>query len=149
MKATSLSVWSMYLSDAQQNVDDINGVREAMKNAKGPGNFRNLFLYSPGGKKDGIQVIPISEVSARDDFFNIKNVSRDDVLAAHRVPPQLLGIVPSNTGGFGAVLPAAQVFARNEVKPLMDRFRELNDWMGEEVVRFDPYVVEVATSNAG
>jgi capsid portal protein len=53
-------------------------------------------------------------------------VSRDDVLAAHRIPPQLLGIVPSNTGGFGAVLPAAQVFARNEIRPLQERFREIN-----------------------
>jgi capsid portal protein len=36
-------------------------------------------------------------------------VSRDGVLAAHRIPPQLLGIVPSNTGGFGAVLPAGLI----------------------------------------
>jgi capsid portal protein len=85
--------------------------------------------------------VPLSEVAARDDFFNIKNVSRDDALAAHRIPPQLLGIVPSNTGGFGAVLPAAQVFARNEIKPLQERFREINDWLGEEVVRFVAYEV--------
>lgn len=49
-----------------------------MRNAKGPGNFRNIFFYSPNGKKDGVQVIPISEVAARDDFFNIKNVTRDE-----------------------------------------------------------------------
>lgn len=30
--------------------------------------------------------------------FNIKNVSRDDVLVAHRVPPRLKGLVPSNSG---------------------------------------------------
>ncbi|MBB6244156.1 hypothetical protein [Rhodanobacter sp. MP1X3] len=40
--------------------------------SKGPGNFRNLFLYAPGGKKDGTQMIPISEVAAKDEFFNIK-----------------------------------------------------------------------------
>ena len=113
----------------------------AQQSSKGPGNFRNLFMYSPNGKKDGVQLIPVSDVSAKDEFFSIKNVSRDDVLAAHRIPPQLLGIVPSNTGGFGAVLPAAQVFARNEILPLQERFRELNDWLGQEVVRFIPYVV--------
>ena len=48
-----------------------------------------------------MQLIPISEVAARDEFFNIKNVSRDDVLAAHRVPPQSLGIVSTNNGGLG------------------------------------------------
>jgi PBSX family phage portal protein len=131
----------LYVSDPAQQQADIDAMREALKNSKGPGNFRNLFLYSPNGKKDGIQLIPVSDVSAKDEFFSIKNVSRDDVLAAHRVPPQLMGIVPSNTGGFGAVLPAAQVFARNEIQPLQERFLELNQWMGEEVVRFVPYVV--------
>ena len=60
-------------------------------------------MYSPNGKKDGIQIIPLSEVAAKDEFLNIKNVSRDDMLAAHRVPPQLMGIIPTNTGGFGDV----------------------------------------------
>lgn len=134
----------LYISDAQQEQGDVDNIRKALKEAKGPGNFRNLFLYSPNGKKDGVQVIPVSEVAARDDFFNIKNVSRDDVLAAHRIPPQLMGIVPSNTGGFGAVLPAARVFARNELQPLQQRLATLNDWLGEEVVRFEPYVIDGA-----
>lgn len=56
-----------------------------MKSAKGPGNFRNLFMYSPNGKKDGIQIIQLSEVAAKDEFLNIKNVSRDEMIAAHRV----------------------------------------------------------------
>jgi len=132
----------LYINDAQQQQEDVDNIRTALKEAKGPGNFRNLFLYSPNGKKDGVQVIPVSEVAAKDDFFNIKNVSRDDVLAAHRIPPQLMGIVPSNTGGFGAVLPAAQVFARNELLPLQQRLQTLNDWLGEEVLTFTPYVIE-------
>lgn len=65
-------------------------------------------------------------MAAKDEFFNIKNVSRDDLLAAHRIPPQLVGVVPGNTGGFGAVVPAAEVFARNEIVPLQSRFRELD-----------------------
>ncbi len=132
----------LYINDATQDQADIDNIRQALRDSKGPGNFRNLFLYAPNGKKDGVQLIPVSEVAARDDFFNIKNVSRDDVLAAHRIPPQLMGIVPSNTGGFGAVLPAARVFARNELVPLQQRLAAINDWLGEEVVRFEPYVIE-------
>ena len=139
----------LYISDAAQSQGDIDGIREALKQSKGPGNFRNLFLYSPNGKKDGIQLIPVSEVAAKDDFFNIKNVSRDDVLAAHRIPPQLLGIVPSNTGGFGAIVPAAQVFATNEIEPLQARFLALNDWLGEEVVQFEKYEVTVSPTAPG
>jgi capsid portal protein len=73
------------------------------------------------------------------EFFNIKSVTRDDQLAAHRVPPQLMGILPNNAGGFGAVEPAARVFARNELVPLQAQFEAINEWAGVEVVRFAPY----------
>jgi capsid portal protein len=53
-----------------------------------------------------------------------------------------MGIIPSNTGGFGDVEKAALVFARNEVKPLQDRLLAINDWLGEEVVRFAPYTLD-------
>jgi PBSX family phage portal protein len=126
----------LYLSDAQVSTADADALREALKGAKGPGNFRNLFLHAPGGKADGLKLIPVSEVAAKDDFAAIKNVSKDDVLAAHRVPPGLLGIVPTNAGGFGNAPDALAVFVENEILPLMQRFRELNDWAGEELVQF-------------
>jgi len=129
----------LYLTDPAGNQQDIDDLRAAMRQSKGPGNFRNLFMYMPNGKKDGLQVIPISEVTAKDEFWNIKNVTRDDVLAAHRVPPQLLGIVPSNSGGFGSVAAAADVFFLNEIGPLQTTFLALNERCGEEVVRFAPY----------
>jgi len=129
----------MYVTDPAQNQEDVDAMRKAMKSTKGPGNFRNLFMYSPSGKKDGIQIIPLSEVAAKDEFLNIKNVSRDDMLAAHRVPPQMMGIIPNNTGGFGDVEKASRVFVRNELIPLQKRFEELNFWLGEDVIRFEPY----------
>lgn len=131
----------LYISDPSQSEDDINAIRDALRNAKGPGNFRNLFLYSPNGKEKGVQVIPVSDVAAKDEFTGIKNASRDDILAAHRVPPQLLGMVPNNTGGFGSPEQAARVFVVNELQPLQERFRAVNDWIGEEVVRFGEYAL--------
>lgn len=132
----------MYMTDAAQNQEDVNNIRSAMKSAKGPGNFRNLFMYSPNGKKDGIQIIPLSEVAAKDEFLNIKNVSRDDMLGAHRVPPQMMGIMPNNVGGFGDVEKASRVFVRNELLPLQKRFEELNEWAGEEIIKFAPYSLD-------
>ncbi len=129
----------LYMTDTAQTEGDIDALRTAPRSSKGPGNFRNLFMYAPGGHKDGLQLIPVSEVAAKDEFTGIKNITRDDQLAAHRVPPQLLGVVPNNTGGFGDAGKAAQVFWINEIRPLQERFRELNDWMGEEVERFNPY----------
>jgi len=127
----------LYINDTVHDEQDISKISDAMKQSKGPGNFRNLLVYAPGGKKDGLQVIPISEVAAKDDFGSIKNVSRDDQLAALRVPPQLLGIVPANAGGFGSSREATQTWTDNELLPLQARFTALNDWLGEEVIRFD------------
>ncbi len=132
----------MYMTDPAQSQQDVDNIRSAMKSAKGPGNFRNLFMYSPNGKKDGIQIIPLSEVAAKDEFLNIKNVSRDDMLAVHRVPPQLMGIIPNNTGGFGDIEKASRVFVRNELIPLQARMKELNDWLGEDVISFSTYILD-------
>jgi len=59
-------------------------------------------------------------------------VSRDDMMAAHRVPPQMMGIMPSNVGGFGDVEKASTVFVRNELNPLQQRIREVNIWIGDQ-----------------
>jgi len=46
------------------------------------------------------------------------------MLAVHRVPPQLMGIMPSNVGGFGYVEKASKVFVRNELMPQQKHFEE-------------------------
>jgi len=128
-----------YLSETSMTDADTDAIRKALRDAQGKGNFRNLFLHAPGGKKDGVQIIPISEVAAKDEFLNIKNVTRDDILAAHRVPPQLLGVIPQTAGGFGDVRTANDVFFANEIEPLMERLKEVNEMLGQEVVRFSEY----------
>lgn len=128
-----------YISEATMDNVDIDKIRESLRQARGQGNFRNLFLHVPGGKKDGVQIIPISEVAAKDEFLNIKNVTRDDVLAAHRAPPQLLGVIPQNNGGFGDVRTANDTFFQNEIEPLMMRCREVNTWAGRTIVDFTDY----------
>lgn len=131
----------LYMTDAMQNEEDIDSLRKALKDSKGPGNFRNLLLYAPGGNKDGIKLMPVSEVAAKDEFLNVKNVSRGDQLASHRVPPQLMGLVPDNTGGFGDAAIAAEVFDANEIESMKAIFMSLNDWAGEQIVRFKPYAL--------
>ncbi|HCG1298415.1 TPA: phage portal protein [Pseudomonas aeruginosa] len=126
----------LYMTDAAQNEEDIDALRTALKTAKGPGNFRNLFVYAPNGKKEGIQLIPVSEVAAKDEFGSIKNISRDDRLAGLRVYPQLMGVVPQNAGGFGSISDAAAVWASLELEPMQARLQQVNELIGEEVVRF-------------
>ena len=110
-----------------------------MKAAQREGNFKNVFLRSPNGNPDGIKLMPISEVAAKDEFLNIKNVSAQDMLSIHRVPPSLMGIVPTAAGGLGDARTAAEVFAANEITPLQMMFIEVNERLGEEVFKFKPY----------
>lgn len=128
----------LYMSDSQMNQEDVDSLRQALKNSRGPGNFRNLFIHSPNGQKDGVKLIPVSEVAAKDEFTGIKGVTRDDMLASLRVPPQLLGIVPQNSGGFGSIRDAAQVWEELELVPLQARIAVLNEWVGSDVVNFRP-----------
>ncbi|MDP3637340.1 MAG: hypothetical protein Q8R51_08150, partial [Azonexus sp.] len=53
------------------------------------------------------------------------------------------------TGGFGDVEKAAAVFAANEITPLQERMKEVNDWLGVEVIKFRPYELAKGASEAG
>lgn len=116
------------------NEGDIEDLKDALRRSKGPGNFKNLVIRARNGKPDGIKILPVAEVAAKDEFLGIKNTTRDDVLAAHRVPPQLLGIVPTNAGGFGKVSEAADSFFELEIQPIMREIETINDWLGDEAV---------------
>ncbi|GLS13581.1 phage portal protein [Hydrogenophaga electricum] len=129
----------LYITDPLHEQVDVDQLKEKMAQSKGPGNFRNLLLYAPGGKGEGkgIQLIHTSEAAAKDEFLRIKSVSRDDVLAAHRVPPQLIGLVPETNGGFGSAKEAMGVFYELEVVPLAQKFDAVNAWFGDEVISFE------------
>ena len=131
-----------YATDAQINEDDWETLKQNMREAKGGGNFKNMYLRSVNGSKDGIQLIPISEVAAKDEFLNIKSVSADDMLAIHRVPPKLMGIVPKSAGSLGDAITDAKVFAVNEVQPIQRDMLALNDMFGLPVLEFEPYQIE-------
>jgi capsid portal protein len=78
----------------------------------------------------------VSEVAAKDEFNSIKNQTRDDVLASLRIPPQLMGIVPQNAGGFGSIREATEIWIANELEPTQTRLLQVNDWVGEDVLKF-------------
>lgn len=131
----------VYLTDPVANNADVEKLKRSLKEARGNGAFKNLFVYAAGGKKDGLQILPFSQIAAKDEFTGIKDATRDDMLAIHRVPPQLMGVMPGNVGGFGDVEKAAQVFSVNELLPIQETLKELNSWLGIEVIRFNEYAL--------
>lgn len=67
-----------------QSAIDVESLREAMRNSKGLGNFKNLFFYAPCGKPNSNKILSLSEVATKDDFFNIKKASVADLMDAYR-----------------------------------------------------------------
>ncbi len=128
-----------HLTDTIINQETADELSKALKSSKGVGNFKNLFIYTPGGKKDGLQIHPIADVAAKDEFLNVKNITRDELLAAHRVPPQLIGIIPQNSGGFGKVSEALDAFFEIEIVPIMQRMLRMNEWFGTRILEYRNY----------
>lgn len=119
--------------------DSVDGLEEQMLASKGVGNFKNLFMHLPGSKPDDVKIMPVGDIATKDDYWNIKISSRNDVLAQHRVPLVLLSIMPETNGGLGKPQDAAVVFATNEVAPLHLVFDEINEFAGETVIDFQDY----------
>ena len=129
----------LHMTDALQSQEDVDALEDALENSKGAGNFKNLLLYTPGGREKGVNVIPLAEVAAKDEFYNIKIASRDDQLAGHRMPPQLMGVVPQNAGGFGDIEKAAKVFYYNEIVYYQNLLKQINERLGIEIIQFKDY----------
>lgn len=106
--------------------------------------FGNVVIHDPAagsGTNSGekIKLIPISDSKNKDDFEQVQQVTLETVLAAHRWPPQLMGIVPKNASGFGSVTDAAQVAFVNEILPLHRKLAAINRHAGRELIRFKGY----------
>lgn len=126
-----------YSSSAYLDIDDESALRTAMKESKGVGNFRNLFLHIPNGREKDIQILPVGDFSTKDELEKIKNISRDDIIAAHRIPPALANIIPSVAGGLGDIEKADAVYVQNEIEPLREDLGVVNDDLPEHLrVRF-------------
>lgn len=123
---------------------DSAALKGALEGIRGENAFRNIFVHTqpngPNGEK-ALQILPFSQIATRDEFLHVKQTTRDDMLAMHRVPPQLMGMMPEGNGAFGDIEKAARVFSINELAPVMADLQSVNDWLGEEVVKFKPYAL--------
>jgi PBSX family phage portal protein len=128
-----------YVSEPLADQATVDALEEAARQRKGVGNFKNMLVYIPKGKKDGIQIMPIADVTAKDEFSAVKNISRDDMLARTAPRPTDRGD-PQAAGGFGNVGQTRDAFYETEIVPLMRRMLRVNDWTGLPVLAFRDYV---------
>ncbi|WP_432745798.1 phage portal protein [Methylobacter sp. G7] len=127
-------------TDADIDDADAKTIGEQVKLSKGPGNGRSMYLnIGKSSSREPVKVIPIGDIGTKDDFEAIKAITEREMLAMHRMQPGLSGIIPQNTGGFGDMEKTMRVYHELEVISMQQTFLELNEVMGEEVVKFkDP-----------
>ena len=116
----------LYTSDPTIDPKVETELRNKIKQGKGIGNFKSVYINIPNGKEKAVQVIPVGDISQKDEFERIKNITADDVIVAHRIPPALAGLKPENVGGFGDIEKISVVYRDNEVRPKAIPFTELN-----------------------
>jgi PBSX family phage portal protein len=97
-------------------------IKSKIEQSKGLGNFRNMFINIPKGDPEGIKLLPVGEVTAKDEFANVKGITAQDIFTAHRFPAGLAGIIPTNGAVMGSPETARDTYRKDEVIPLQRKF---------------------------
>ncbi len=108
-------------------------MRAQISASKGVGNFRSMFVNIPGGTEKAIQIIPVVDFQAKDELEKVKNITRNDVIAAWRMNPALAGIIPENSAGFGDIEKIDRVYTTYEIRPICQIFDQVNDRLREDL----------------
>ncbi|WKD50475.1 hypothetical protein [Microbulbifer spongiae] len=57
-----------YTADKNLSAEDEQLIKEQVRQSKGAGNFRSLFVNIPDGKEKSVQIIPVGEIATKDEF---------------------------------------------------------------------------------
>ncbi len=121
-----------YSNDPNMSEKDEEELQAQISGSKGVGNFRSMFVNIPGGAEKAIQIIPVGDFQSKDDLEKVKNITRNDIIAAWRMNPALAGIIPENSGGFGDIEKIDRVYTNNEIRPICQMFNQVNDTLRED-----------------
>lgn len=108
----------LYTTDPNMTDEMEDEMRQQIAAGKGVGNFKSMMINIPGGKEKGVQLLPVGDMGAKDEFVNIKNISMQDILNAHRFPPGLAGMMPNNNSSFPDITKTRDAYQRDEVTPI-------------------------------
>lgn len=117
----------IFLTKGEIDEEDEDVIIESLKNSKGVGNFRSMYLNMKGDEHDDVKILPVGDIATKDEFERIKNISRNDMLAVWRMHPALAAIMPENTVGFGDLDKIHAVYMENEIIPIQQKIMQLND----------------------
>ncbi|MDI3371023.1 phage portal protein [Pseudomonas sp. V104_10] len=121
-----------YSNDPNMSEKDEEELQAQIAGSKGVGNFRSMFVNIPNGGEKAIQIIPVGDFQSKDDLEKVKNITRNDIIAAWRMNPALAGIIPENSAGFGDIEKIDRVYTNNEIRPICQMFNQVNDTLRED-----------------
>lgn len=131
----------LYMNSPNLTPDQEKEIITQINSGKGLGNFKNLFINNKGKDKgEKPELIPVGEISAKDEFINMKKVTRDDILSAHRVPVPLMSIIVEGLTSVGDLNKIDKIFYKNEIAPIINWLMAINQHAGSEVVALAEYV---------
>ncbi len=89
------------------------------KNYKGIANAGRAIVIDNDDPNVKIRIEKLDNPSMRDmSFYRLRTLSRDEVIAAHQVPPRLVGIMSAGQlGGTGEVSGQLKIFQETLIKP--------------------------------
>ena len=124
-------------NDAGLDEETAKEIEKKVKQSKGIGNFSSLYINIPrSNSKEPVQIIPVGDIGSKDEYQRIKNTTEQELLAMHRMPPVLIGIIPQNGSAMADPEKTMRVFYELEIAALQQIFLEINDQIGAEAVKF-------------
>lgn len=115
-------------TDAGLNEETAKAIESKIKEGKGPGNFRGMYLNIPRSQsREPVKVIPVGDIATKDDFQMVKAITRTESLAMHRMQPGIAGVIPESMTGFGDLEKVMRVYCELEVPPMQQPFLMLNE----------------------
>ncbi|MCL7679171.1 phage portal protein, partial [Klebsiella pneumoniae] len=80
----------VYVSSAVADGESLENLKKTLTDTRRGGAFKNILLSAPGVGKDAVQILPFSQISAKDEFVGVKSSTRDDMIAALSLMSQLM-----------------------------------------------------------
>jgi len=115
---------AIIFEDSDPSDEQIEAITEFYrKEFKGYKNAHKTLILTTGeGNGETKPKIRIEEMGKVEDlsFENLKKVGRDEIIAAHGVPPRMVGVVdPNALGGGGELISQLHMFNEVSIKPKM------------------------------
>jgi len=146
-----------FFGDAPSATTEENIRKFFSSNFKGTNNSgKSLLLYSENGEAK-VEVKPVGSEVKEASFSTLQNDVKQDIAAAHGVPPRLLGIMTSGQlGGSGEVREQMRMFRDTVIVPRQTKLEFLlnayilpNLGVSKWKIKFDSFDIDDAINDAG